>query len=77
MNPQDNAINRRQALSLAATVAGIGVTPDRWMLVIQQPNELARQIHELRRQLDLFNRDIVPRFVDGRSDAPAYQPLRL
>lgn len=77
MDHQDNAINRRQALGLTASWAGIGLTPDRPMYVHDQPNELAQQIRELHHQLALFNDEIVPRLVDGRSDAPAYRPCRV
>lgn len=77
MKQVSNDINRRQAIGFAAACfGGIALGSFNTDERVRKSGNLARQIRALHLQLFLFNQELVPRFIDGRSRAPAYELKR-
>ncbi len=84
MNSEKNELTRREALGFAAClcVGGHQYPEDHNQKSRSadglQPKKthLASQLRLLQMELYLFNQEIVPRFVDGRSNAPTYRIKR-
>jgi hypothetical protein len=84
MNHETIRMNRRQAIGLAACICGGSrqCSADGPGLADissgsrGSKSNLARQLREVHLQLLLFNQEIVPRFIDNRDAAPAYESKR-
>lgn len=77
MTADEYKIHRRQAIGFSLAACGSA----QFCSVSAQPrlgcgDELASHIRELHWQLFEFNREIVPRMVDGRGNSPAYDQKR-
>ena len=84
MNHETIGMNRRHAIGLAASICGAGrqCLADGPGLADKSSGyrggeiHLTRQIREVDLHLLLLNHEIVPRFVDDRCTAPAYESKR-